>query len=87
MILVPHLGRRRIVLLASLLFALPTASQAADWSVDLVSKRYTGSHTSYEFGNPEPPMQAPLSRLEFPMNAWFGGVAVAGRFDRFTVGG
>ncbi len=77
----------------ALLAALPEAVRAAgsddagDWSVALVSKRYTGSHTSYEFGNPVPPMQAPLSRLEFPMNAWFGGVAVSGRFDRFTLGG
>jgi len=82
--------RPKITALALLFFALPVVSHAADpgdWSVDLVSKRYTGSHTSYEFGNPEPPMQAPLSRLEFPMNAWFGGVAVAGRLDRFSVSG
>ena len=82
--------RQNFVFLTLLLLSLPVASHAADsggWSVDLVSKRYTGSQTSYEFGNPEPPMQAPLSRLEFPMNAWFGGVAVAGSFDRFSVSG
>ena len=87
MILSRHPACRRVAAFAWLSFALPAASLAADWSVDLVSKRYTGSQTSYEFGNPEPPMQAPLSRLEFPMNAWFGGVAVAGRFDRFSVSG
>ena len=82
--------RLKYTALVFLFLVLPIAGQAADqgeWSVDLVSKRYGGSHTSYEFGNPEPPMQAPLSRLEFPMNAWFGGVAVAGRFDRFSVSG
>ena len=82
--------RQKFVFLTFLLLILPVASHAADsgdWSVDLVSKHYTGSHTSYEFGNPFPPMQAPLSRLEFPMNAWFGGVAVAGQFDRFSVSG
>ena len=82
--------RPTISALFLLFLVLPVSSHAADaggWSVDLVSKRYTGSHTSYEFGNPEPPMQAPLSRLEFPMNAWFGGVAVAGQFDRFSLSG
>ena len=93
MVLSRHRACRSIVLSASLFFGLPGTGLAADsanpgdWSVDLVSKRYTGSHTSYEFGNPEPPMQAPLSRLEFPMNAWFGGIAVSGRFERFSVSG
>ena len=82
--------RHKIVFLSLLLLTLPGISHAGepgDWSLDLVTKRYSGSHTSYEFGNPEPPMQAPLSRLEFPMNAWFGGVAVSGKFDRFSVSG
>ena len=82
--------RQKFVLLAFVLLSLPLACHAADsgdWSVDLVSKRYTGSHTSFEFGNPEPPWQAPLSRLEFPTNAWFGGVAVTGQFDRFALSG
>ncbi len=82
----PH----KIAPLILLLLALPVISHAgepANWSLDLVAKRYSGSHTSFEFGNPEPPMQAPLSRLEFPMNAWFGGVGVSGRFNRFSVSG
>jgi outer membrane protease len=77
-------------LLALLIFVLPVLGHAAelgDWTVDVVAKRYFSSHTSYEFGNPDPPHQAPLSRLEFPMNGWFGGLAVRRKFDRFTVSG
>jgi outer membrane protease len=43
------------------------------WSVELHVKRYFSSHTSYEFGNPFEPYQAPLSRLEFPINTWWAG--------------
>ena len=44
------------------------------------------SHTSYEFGNPVPPYQAPLSRLEFPLNSWWGGLEMRLNFPRFSVG-
>lgn len=37
-------------------------------------KYFFRSHTSYEFGNPYPPHQEPLSRLEFPINTWWGGL-------------
>ncbi|MDD2925845.1 omptin family outer membrane protease [Rhodoferax sp.] len=63
------------------------AAELGDWTVDVVAKRYFSSHTSYEFGNPEPPYQVPLSRLEFPMNGWFGGVVASRKFDRFTFSG
>jgi outer membrane protease len=56
------------------------------WSVDVRVKRYFSSHTSYEFGNPESPFQAPLSRLEFPMNTLWGGAEVRRNFRRFSVG-
>lgn len=49
-------------------------------------KYYFRSHTSYEFGNPYPPCQAPLSRLEFPLNSWWGGLDMRLNFPRFSVG-
>lgn len=82
--------RYKALSLALLLLALPAASHAGEngnWSLGVVAKRYAGSHNSYEFGNPEPPYQAPLSRLEFPVNAWFGVMSIAGSFDRFSVSG
>ena len=56
------------------------------WSAELQLKRYFRSHTSYEFGNPFPPFQAPLSRLEFPMNTWWAGGEVRRSFSRFSIG-
>jgi len=73
---------------------LPTVAaadeKAADpekaWSAEVLVKRSIYSHTSYEFGNPDPPYQAPLSRLEFPMNTWWAGGEIKRRFPRFSVG-
>ena len=56
------------------------------WSVELYLKRYIGSHTSYEFGNPDPPYQSPLSRLEFPLNTWWAGGEVRRNFPRISAG-
>ncbi|MDQ7781374.1 MAG: omptin family outer membrane protease [Desulfomonilaceae bacterium] len=36
-------------------------------------KKYVNSFTSYQFPNPFPPAQDPLSRLEFPIDQWFVG--------------
>lgn len=38
------------------------------------AKKYLNSFTSYQFQNPFPPGQDPLSRLEFPIDQWFGGL-------------
>jgi hypothetical protein len=57
------------------------------WSVELHVKFFLGSHTSYEFGNPLPPHQAPLSRLEFPINNQWAGVEFRRSFSRFSAGG
>lgn len=83
----------------SLFFALATASPAFpaeenDQTIRLAEHLQLGlktqymasSHTSYEFGNPEPPYQAPLSRLEFPLNAWWVGAEMRATFPRFSVG-
>lgn len=72
--------------------AIPAADKKSEsteraWSAELRVKRLFASHTSYEFGNPEPPFQAPLSRLEFPMNAWWAGGSVRRSFPRFSIGG
>jgi hypothetical protein len=56
------------------------------WSAELHVKRYFGSHTSFEFGNPFSPYQSPLSRLEFPLNTWWAGGEVRYRFSRFSAG-
>lgn len=91
-------GIYRLVCLTVMMFALagfPTITAAAEekpaapdkpWSAELHVKRYFSSHTSYEFGNPNPPYQKPLSRLEFPMNTWWAGGEVRRRFSRVSAG-
>lgn len=41
------------------------------WSAGV--RKYINSFTSYQFPNPFPPGQDPLSRLEFPIDQWFAG--------------
>ena len=88
---------RRLIFLLAMLLVVPFPLMAAvkdekstvpdkKWSTELQLKRYFGSHTSYEFGNPLPPFQAPLSRLEFPMNTWWAGGEVRRSFSRFSAG-
>ncbi len=38
-------------------------------------KKFINSYTSYQFSNPLPPFQDPLSRLEFPIDQWFLGLS------------
>lgn len=56
------------------------------WSVSLQTRYFFSSHTSYEFGNPYPPYQTPLSRLEFPLDSWWAGASVRRKLSRFSVG-
>lgn len=56
------------------------------FSVGAKVKQLFNSHTSYEFGNPFPPYQAPLSRLEFPVDSWWGGLEMRLNHPRFSVG-
>ncbi len=37
-------------------------------------RKYLNSFTSYQFANPYPPNQDPLSRLEFPIDQWFAAL-------------
>lgn len=53
-----------------------------NWSLGLLTKRLVDSHTSYEFGNPFPPYQTPLSRLEFPLDSWWLGGGLKGSYRR-----
>jgi hypothetical protein len=66
--------------------AIAAAETEKPWSAELHVKRYFGSHTSYEFGNPFPPYQAPLSRLEFPLNTWWAGGEFRRSFSRISAG-
>jgi len=50
-------------------------------------KRLFNSHTTFEFGNPFSPFQSPLSRLEFPLNSWWGGAELRFSTPRFSIGG
>ena len=76
----------------SLLMAAPLGAAgdgeapAKPWSVELKLLALQRSHSSYEFGNPFAPNHSPLSRLEFPLDGWWGGVAVRREFHRFSVG-
>jgi hypothetical protein len=49
-----------------------------DWSpgqyYSMGVKKFFNSFTSYQFPNPFPPQQDPLSRLEFPIDQWFVGL-------------
>lgn len=55
------------------------------WEFSLKQKSLFNSHTSYEFGNPFPPGQVPLSRLEFPVNSIWGGFELRKKFSRLAV--
>lgn len=80
------------LLLAGLLFACGTAwaddaaSDAGGWYVSPQIKRLTNSHTSYEFGDPTQRELSPLSRLEFPLNSWWGGLGLGYKGPRYTLG-
>ncbi|RJR47250.1 MAG: omptin family outer membrane protease [Desulfobacteraceae bacterium] len=56
------------------------------WLLEAKIKKHVNSHTSYEFGNPFPPYQAPLSRLEFPLQSVWGGAEVRRSLNRFSAG-
>ena len=48
--------------------------EAPRYSHELGVKKFLNSFTSYQFPNPFPPQQDPLSRLEFPIDQWFLGL-------------
>ena len=80
------------------LLTLPAAAQADGaqspspesspvvWSAEAKITKLFDSYTSYEFGNPVEPYQAPLSRLEFALNTWWGGVELKRWTPRWSIG-
>jgi len=50
-------------------------------------RKYLNSFTSYQFPNPFPPNQNPLSRLEFPIDQWFIGIGAGYNAPSWTVSG
>ncbi len=74
------------LLLSGDLRAFAAEDRAKPWSIEAKVKRYFQSHTSYEFGSPIPPYQAPLSRLEFPLSMWWSGLEIRRRTSRTTIG-
>ena len=71
---------------AALAYGSDRPDAADSWSVDVRLKNYFASNTSYEFGNPYPPYQAPLSRLEFPLNTQWIGLEARRKMPRFSAG-
>ncbi len=51
-----------------------TSRDALPYSHEVGVKKFFSSFTSYQFPNPFPPQQDPLSRLEFPIDQWFVGL-------------
>lgn len=80
------LGMVLSLLPAAPLGAADEKTAARPWSVEFKVLSLLRSHSSYEFGNPYEPYQAPLSRLEFPLDSWWGGVAARREFNRFSIG-
>lgn len=81
----PRLIKLTSCIIAALLAACPIAPSSAaaappslTLTAQAVVQRLADSHTSYEFGNPvAEPRYSPLSRLEFPLDSWWGGARLA----------
>ncbi len=72
--------------IAAAVEAIAPAAEKQEWQASVVIERSIYSHTSFEFGNPFEPYQTPLSRLEFPLNTWWGGVELRREFSRWSLG-
>lgn len=55
-------------------------------TIGLKTRSFFNSHTTYEFGDPDHPATAPLSRLEWPLDSWWMGGELRASFPRFSVG-
>ena len=78
-----------IAVVAFVLLLSPRSGPAAgdpDWIVTTKVKFLFNSHSSYEFGNPFPPRQVPLSRLEFPLDSVWAGFEARRNLGRLSVG-
>lgn len=75
-----------VALAVLLVPSLARAAAEPDWIVTTKVKFLFNSHTSYEFGNPFPPYQVPLSRLEFPLDSVWAGFEARRNLGRISVG-
>jgi hypothetical protein len=55
------------------------------WFLAPKVKRLVRSYTSFQFGNPLQHQLNPLSRLEFPLNSWWGGVNLGVEGPRYRL--
>ncbi len=58
-----------------------------NWELDIGTKRFVASHTSYEFGEAGGDFTKPLSRLEFPVNTWWMNFNLRRTCPRWSIGG
>lgn len=70
----------------SLFNGIAPASDLPTFRQSVCLSKYINSFTSYQFPNPFPPGQDPLSRLEFPIDQWFAGLLVEHRAPWWTLG-
>lgn len=75
-----------LCLLAAALPALAQDDGQPDEGLYIAPKvtRLFNSHTSYQFGDPWEPQLKPLSRLEFPLDSWWGGVQAGYRGKAYS---
>lgn len=62
---------------SSLLPSTDSTPSGPQYVQSLSLRKYVNSFTSYQFPNPYPPNQDPLSHLEFPIDQWFLGFRTA----------
>jgi hypothetical protein len=75
--MVPHLATGQAIPEGAAILATPSSETfraAPGTTLSLGLKKFVNSFTSYQFSNPFPPQQDPLSRLEFPIDQWFAGL-------------
>jgi hypothetical protein len=81
-------SRAAALLVLVLLTLTPCAADAAaPWQISLKTKFLFNSRTSYEFGNPLPPGQSPLSRLQFALDSVWAGFEARRDIGRASFGG
>ena len=70
----------------SLFYGIAPPSDVPTYRQSICLRKYINSFTSYQFPNPFPPGQDPLSRLEFPIDQWFVGLLVEHRAAWWALG-
>jgi hypothetical protein len=55
------------------------------WYASLKIVKMFNSFTSYEFGDPDPTLPSPISRLEFPLDQWWAGISAGWRLPLISI--